>query len=86
MSDYINFSDCRDDFYAAVLNILSADGTNDRANLIIDVFDSLPTVDVKTVVYCKDCEFSDRCSIVEYGGMGLNDYCSKGKRKELDYG
>lgn len=45
-----------------------------------------PAADVAEVVRCKDCEFSDRCSIVEYGGMGLNDYCSKGKRKELDNG
>lgn len=47
--EYINLNECRYDFYNAVLNVLSEDGTNDRANQIIDIFDDLPTSDVKPV-------------------------------------
>lgn len=42
-----NLIDCdtvRDDFIAEVYRVLDADPTNDRANAIIDAFDSLPTV------------------------------------------
>lgn len=34
----------REDFMAEVYRILDADSTNDRANAIIDAFDSLPTI------------------------------------------
>ena len=47
--EYINLYECRDDFYATVLDILSEDSTNDRANQIIDAFDYLPTADVAPV-------------------------------------
>ena len=42
-----NLIDCdavRDNFIAEVYRVLDADPTNDRANAIIDAFDSLPTV------------------------------------------
>ena len=47
--EYIDLYECRDDFYATVLDILSEDSTNDRANQIIDAFDYLPTADVVPV-------------------------------------
>lgn len=47
--EYIDLYECRDDFYATVLDILSEDSTNDRANQIIDAFDYLPTADVEPV-------------------------------------
>ena len=47
--EYIDLYECRDDFYATVLDILSEDSTNDRANQIIDAFDYLPTADVAPV-------------------------------------
>ena len=47
--EYIDLYECRDDFYATVLDILSEDNTNDRANQIIDAFDYLPTADVAPV-------------------------------------
>lgn len=43
----------RDDFYAKVLDILSADFSNDRANQIIDEFDSLPTIEAEPIKYGK---------------------------------
>lgn len=82
--EYIDLYECRDDFYATVLDILSEDSTNDRANQIIDAFDYLPTADVVPVVRCKDCEYNNECSVQDFGEMHQNDFCSHGKRKELD--
>ena len=79
--EYINLYECRDDFYATVLDILSEDSTNDRANQIIDAFDYLPTADVVPVVRCKDCEYNNECSVQDFGEMHQNDFCSRGKRR-----
>lgn len=49
MDKYIEYFSCRDDFYNAILDILSGDSNNDRANQIIDLFDDLPTADVQPV-------------------------------------
>ena len=49
MAEYIERDECRDNFYASVLSILSGDSTNDRANQIIDEFDTLPSADVEPV-------------------------------------
>lgn len=69
MHKYIEYFSCRDDFYNAILDILSGDSNNDRANQIIDLFDDLPTADVQPVKYgrwentnipnqlrCSNCE------------------------------
>lgn len=69
MDKYIEYFSCRDDFYNAILDILSGDSNNDRANQIIDLFDDLPTADVQPVKYgrwentntpnqlrCSNCE------------------------------
>lgn len=68
-NEYINLYRCRDDFYATILNILSEDSTNDRANQIIDAFDYLPTTDVVPVHHgywiCENLGFGAyryRCS------------------------
>lgn len=92
---YINLYECRDAFYATVLDILSEDSTNDRANQIIDAFDYLPTADVAEVVRCKDCkylfqdlskrEFHFCVRNLDYFGskaVKLDDFCSYGERKE----
>lgn len=42
----VNVDEVRDDFVNEVYSILDADSTTDRANLIIDAFDSLPTVSI----------------------------------------
>ena len=52
--EYIDIDECRDDFYHDVLRILSGDGNNYRANQIIDIFDSLPTVKINK---CEDCKY-----------------------------
>lgn len=44
---FINVDDARDDFMSEVYRVLDADTTNDRANQIIQAFDSLPTVAIK---------------------------------------
>lgn len=37
----------RDDFMSLVYSLLHSDGTNDRANQIIDAFDSIPEVEAE---------------------------------------
>ena len=44
---FVNIDDVREYFMQEIYRILDADPTNDRANQIIDVFDSLPTVKLK---------------------------------------
>lgn len=51
--EYIDAAACREDFMNAVYDICSDDDTNDRANQIIDVFDSLPAADVTEVKHGK---------------------------------
>lgn len=78
--EYIDVYKCREDFYNNVLSILSDDTTNDRANEIIDVFDSLPSADVQEVVRCKDCKYrksSEFCECRE-----PNFYCADGERMD----
>lgn len=53
MDKYIEYFSCRDGFYNAILDILSGDSNNDRANQIIDLFDDLPTADVQPVVHAE---------------------------------
>ena len=77
--EYIDLYECRDDFYAAVLDILSEDSTNDRANQIIDAFDYLPTADVEPVRHghwynrggrfrCSVC--NNKALLKDIGGTG----------------
>lgn len=40
----------RDDFMELVYRLLHSDGTNDRANQIIDAFDSIPVVEAMPVL------------------------------------
>ena len=89
---YIDLYKCREDFYNDILSILSDDITNDRANEIIDVFDSLPTADVQEVVRCKDCKYllSDLSAREHHLCMRsfypvavtFDDFCSYGKRMD----
>ena len=88
---YIDLYKCREDFYNDILSILSDDITNDRANEIIDVFDSLPTADVQEVVRCKDCKYflkyksSNECFCYKGDLLSIvkpDDYCSQSVRIE----
>ena len=47
---FVNVDDVREEFMREVYRVLDADSTNDRANQIIDAFDSLPT----TVIVKQD--------------------------------
>ena len=79
---YIDVYKCREAFYNDVLSILSDDTANDRANEIIEVFDSLPSADVQEVVRCKDCIYrksSEFCECRE-----PNFYCADGERMDGD--
>lgn len=89
--EYINLYECRDDFYETVLDILSEDSTNDRANQIIDAFDYLPTADVAPVrhakwelidecinegVYCSNCHKKIYRARAEYANQKVkSNYC-----------
>ena len=85
--EYINLYECRDDFYVTVLDILSEDSTNDRANQIIDAFDYLPTTDVAPVkhghfrrltfsgdtIICSECKMA--YNIFETNGAENFNFC-----------
>ena len=43
---YVNTDEVRENFMNEVYRILNADGNNDRANQIIDAFDSLPAISI----------------------------------------
>lgn len=93
---YIDVYKYREDFYNDVLSILSDDTTNDRANEIIDVFDSLPAADVQEVVRCKDCKYLKADTLDQKAvyfctqnvfarrRVELDDYCSCGARMDGD--
>lgn len=84
--EYIDLYECREDFYAAVLDILSEDSTNDRANQIIDAFDYLPTADVEPVRhghwiyenFYTHCSVCGKMAIYDkYGQEVESDYCPR---------
>ena len=86
---YIDVYKCREAFYNDVLSILSDDTANDRANEIIEVFDSLPSADVQEVVRCKDCKYflkyksSNECFCYKGDLLSIvkpDDYCSQSVR------
>ena len=45
------------------------------------VIDRAPTIDAVPVVRCKDCEWNDVCKDAGYY-LGVNGFCSKGKKKD----
>ena len=52
----------------------------------VEDIQNIPAADVAPVVHCKDCEYNNECSVQDFGEMHKNDFCSHGKRKELDNG
>ena len=96
--EYIDLYECRDDFYATVLDILSEDSTNDRANQIIDAFDYLPTADVAPVkhghfrrltfsgdtIICSECKMA--YNIFETNGAENFNFCPHCGVKIMDGG
>lgn len=43
---FVNIDDVREDFMNQIYSILDEDATNDRANLIIEAFDNLPSITI----------------------------------------
>ena len=60
------------------------DGFSDGISAAIKELEIMPATDVAKVVRCKDCEYNNECSVQDFGEMHQNDFCSHGKRKELD--
>ena len=51
---------------------------------IRDLIGAVPAADVRPVVLCRDCKYSDRychCSRVDWW-TNETDFCSRGKRRE----
>ena len=85
--EYIDLYECRDDFYATVLDILSEDSTNDRANQIIDAFDYLPTADVEPVKHghWKRELMSPKIGLYGYICSNCNKIIYVGKERYMTY-
>ena len=71
---FVNVDDVREDFIQEVYRVLDADSTNDRANQIIDAFDSLPTVTIE-----KQGENHDD----KYNITGIKSKHAEGKLGEM---
>lgn len=81
LSNLIDADAVRDDFVREIYRVLDADPTNDRANAIIDAFDSLPTIQQeqpelpgydKALLEVK----SKVDELYEEASIGLNEYDS----------
>lgn len=71
---FVNVDDVREDFIQEVYRVLDADPTNDRANQIIDAFDSLQTVTIE-----KQGENHDD----KYNITGIKSKHAEGKLGEM---
>lgn len=67
----------REDFITEVYRVLDADSTNDRANAIIDAFDSLPTVSQEQTEVDLEKELEKYCRI--YYNCNYPDQIQNGK-------
>lgn len=55
--------------------------------MIVDMVDEQPTVDAVPVVRCKECKYMEYMSTCTRNGIRIsrvpNDYCSRGKKREV---
>ena len=67
-----------------ILALMDASLSSVDEDTILDLIDSVPTVDAVPVVRCKDCkhEFGGSCIICGFQKRKPDDFCSYGKRKE----
>lgn len=67
-----------------ILALMDASLSSVDEDTILDLVDSVPTVDAAPVVRCKDCkhEFGGSCIICGFQKRKPDDFCSYGKRKE----
>lgn len=62
----------------------------DGVSYVLGKIDNAPTIDAVEVVRCKDCKFCERINVGLFEAKcgefdlirGLNDYCSRGERKD----
>lgn len=59
-------------------------GYNDGIKAVLSCIKIQLSAYAAEVVRCKDCEYNNECSVQDFGEMHQNDFCSHGKRKELD--
>lgn len=64
-----------------ILSKYGADGGTEDVNTIYGMVINAPTIDAVEVVRCKDCQYHEWC--IPKQGRTENDYCSRGKRREL---
>ena len=71
---FVDIDDVREDFMAEVYRVLDADPTNDRANQIIDAFDSLPITSIQKPAEWSEKDESHRIGIMQTisGAIKLN--------------
>lgn len=69
-----------------ILAIMDASLSSVDEDTILDLVDSIPTVDAVPVVRCKDCCFYDNPELgwceMHMDRESPNDYCRYGKRRE----
>ena len=76
-----------------ILALMDASLSSVDEDTILDLVDSVPTVDAEPVILCKDCKYFlpptkndfTACRYDKCGGMlapGPNDFCSYGERKD----
>ena len=68
-----------------VLALMDASLSSVDEDTILDLVDSIRTVDAVAVVRCKDCIHCGFCGKeTNLEVMGFYGYCSRGKRKDSD--
>lgn len=67
-----------------ILALMDASLSSVDEDTILDLVDSVPTVDAAQVVRCRDCkhEFGGSCIICGFQKRKPDDFCSYGERKE----
>lgn len=71
-SNLVDIDTVREDFITQVYRVLDADPTNDRANAIIDAFDSLPTVSQVQPIKQEHPAVSIECGVRVYPELDGN--------------
>lgn len=65
----------------ALLEKCNKDQTSLKFAVLTLILHYAPTIDAVEVVRCKDCQYHEWC--IPKQGRTENDYCSRGKRREL---
>lgn len=71
---FINADEVRENFMQEVYRVLDADFTNDRANQIIDAFDNLPTIIIRSSNNKVESKFHVGDTIIKKHNSDINDF------------